>query len=163
MLFALQDSLTGLGNRRYYDEQLKRAMHHANRQHSKVGLIICDLDKFKQINDTHGHKIGDDILVLFSKALNNSVRDSDSLFRFGGDEFVIIVEDASEKSLLVIEDRINHNLSIDPILTKYQVGCSVGHTFMNRDDNEHSFFERADNMLYQRKHNNQPTLKIIEL
>ncbi len=151
MTLAMQDGLTGLGNRRYFDQQLKRAMHHANRQHSKVGMIVCDLNKFKVINDTHGHQIGDEILVLFAQALRLSVRDSDSLFRFGGDEFVILVEDACEKSLEIIEERISLAIQADPLLTKYNVSCSLGLTFMNRADNEHSFFERADAMLYRRK------------
>lgn len=161
MKLAMQDGLTHLGNRRYFDEQLKRAMHHANRQHSKVGLMVCDLNKFKQINDTFGHQIGDEILVLFAQALRTSVRDSDSLFRFGGDEFVVIVEDASEQSLLVIEERIQQALLADPLLCKYNVSCSLGCTFMNRADNEHSFFERADALLYKQKMASPRSLNIV--
>lgn len=148
---AMQDSLTGLGNRRYFDEQLKRAMHHAKRQHSQVGLIVCDLDKFKTINDNFGHQIGDKVLTSFANALRSSVRDSDSIFRFGGDEFSIIVESASEQSLLVIESRINHALNQDSLLAKYQISSSLGMTFMNKADNEQSLFERADKLLYQNK------------
>ncbi len=148
---AMQDGLTELGNRRYFDEQLKRAMHHANRQSSKVGMMVCDLNKFKEINDSYGHHVGDEILVQFSQALRSSVRDSDSVFRFGGDEFVILVEDASEESLLIIEERINQALITNSVLAKYQVGCELGSTFMESSDNEHSFFERADSNLYGRK------------
>jgi diguanylate cyclase (GGDEF)-like protein len=148
---AMQDGLTSLNNRRSFDEQLKRAMHHANRQRNKVGLIICDLDKFKLINDTYGHNIGDEVLIQFSQALKESVRDSDSVFRFGGDEFSIIVEDATLDALTAIEQRICSAMSIDPLLAKYKITCSLGHTFMNRMDTQTSFFERADQALYQRK------------
>ena len=158
---AMQDGLTGLGNRRYFDEQLKRAMHHANRQRTKVGLVVCDLNKFKLINDTYGHHIGDEILVNFAKTLASSVRDSDSIFRFGGDEFVIIVEDASEQSLLIIEERINYGLTINSLLAKYQVACALGYTFMNRADCPTSFFERADNMLYRQKIATHKALSLI--
>ena len=161
LLLAMQDGLTSLGNRRYFDEQLKRAMHHANRQRSKVGLMVCDLNKFKVINDTHGHQIGDEILINFAQAISRCVRDSDSTFRFGGDEFAIIVEDASEQSLLIIESRISQALSEDSLLAKYQVGCSLGYTFMNRADTEKSFFERADNLLYQQKLTITRTLNLI--
>jgi len=158
---AMQDALTGLGNRRYFDEQLKRAMHHANRQRSHVGLIICDLDKFKVINDNFGHQVGDKILIHFANALRSSVRDSDSVFRFGGDEFSIIVESASEQSLLVIENRINYALSQDALLAKYQISTSLGMTFMNRDDNEKKLFERADKLLYKNKLSSGRNLSIV--
>ncbi len=158
---AMHDGLTGLGNRRYYDQQIKRAMHHANRQQRQVGLMVCDLNKFKLVNDTYGHHVGDEILKHFADALTSSVRDSDSVFRFGGDEFVIIVEDASEHSLYVIESRIQQALENGPLLSKYNVGCSLGTTFMNRTDNENSFFERADKMLYSKKMQQPNSLTIV--
>ncbi|NQY34162.1 MAG: GGDEF domain-containing protein [Alteromonadaceae bacterium] len=152
MALAMQDGLTKLGNRRYFDEQLQRAMHHANRHKKQVGLLVCDLDKFKAINDTFGHPIGDSVLIHFAKALQSSIRNSDSVFRFGGDEFAIIVEDAGEQSLHVIENRINHAITTDPLLAKYKVSCSLGYTFMTETDNEKSLFERADQTLYQQKY-----------
>ncbi|XPF94410.1 GGDEF domain-containing protein [Colwellia sp. RE-S-Sl-9] len=161
MSLAMQDSLTGLANRRYFDEQLKRAMHHANRQKHQVGLVVADLNKFKAVNDTFGHHVGDEILKSFAKALELSVRDSDSVFRFGGDEFVIIVEEASQESLFMIEARIQKALDTDVLLTKYNVGCSLGYTFMNRADDEKSFFERADQALYQQKFSQPMSLSLV--
>jgi two-component system cell cycle response regulator len=151
MQLAMQDGLTGLGNRRYFDEQLKRSMHNANRHNSLVGLILGDLNKFKTINDTHGHIAGDIVLQEFADVLRLSTRDSDSLFRFGGDEFAIIVENANDSDLAIIINRINLALANNVQLNKYQLGCSIGSTFMNRADNELSFFERADEMLYRCK------------
>ncbi|PKH88812.1 GGDEF domain-containing protein [Colwellia sp. Bg11-28] len=151
MQLAMQDGLTGLGNRRYFDEQLKRSMHNANRHHSLVGLVLGDLNKFKAINDTHGHIAGDTVLQEFANVLRLCTRDSDSLFRFGGDEFAIIVENANDSALAIIENRINLALASNVQLNKYQLGCSIGSTFMNRADNELSFFERADEILYRRK------------
>jgi len=162
MSLAMQDSLTGLANRRYFDEQLKRAMHHANRQNRQVGLMVCDLDKFKVINDTYGHHVGDEILISFARALEYSVRDSDSVFRFGGDEFAVIVEDASESSLRMIETRIKQALKRDPLLAKYRTACSLGYTFMNRGDDEKSFFERADQELYRQKMNQPISLSLVQ-
>lgn len=148
---ARQDALTGLGNRRYFDEQLKRAMHNANRHHSLIGLVLGDLNKFKAINDTYGHVTGDVVLQEFANVLRLCIRDSDSLFRFGGDEFAIIVENANENALSLIESRINVALTTNALLSKYKLGCSLGSTFMNRGDNEISFFERADEILYRAK------------
>jgi diguanylate cyclase (GGDEF)-like protein len=158
---AMQDGLTALNNRRCFDEQLKRAMHHANRQRSKVGLIVCDLDKFKLINDTYGHSIGDEVLINFSQALKESVRDSDSLFRFGGDEFSIIVENATIDALVVIEQRIYSAMARDPLLSNYKMSCSLGHTMMNGIDTQISFFERADKALYQNKMFKGRKLKLV--
>ncbi|WP_206483944.1 GGDEF domain-containing protein [Thalassotalea sp. G2M2-11] len=161
MQLAMQDALTGLSNRRYFDQQIKRAMHHANRQHTKVGIIVCDLNKFKEVNDCYGHSVGDQVLLKFARALETSVRDSDSIFRFGGDEFAILVEDASEDSLNIIEARINHAVGQCSLLSKYGVGFSLGKTFMNRADNEQSFFERADQLLYKNKLQHHNTLNIV--
>ncbi len=151
MQLAMQDELTGLGNRRYFDEQLKRAMHNANRHQGKVGLVLGDLNKFKAINDTHGHGVGDKVLKQFANVLRTCIRDSDSVFRFGGDEFTIIVENTSEFALDIIKQRIDNSLKENVLLAKYQVGCSLGATFMNGADDEHSLFERADQALYHQK------------
>ena len=161
LMLAMQDGLTGLGNRRYFDEQLKRAMHQANRTHSLVGLIVADLNKFKAINDTYGHAVGDKVLVHFADALRVSVRDSDSLFRFGGDEFVVLIECAGKESLEVIYHRIHDAVAADGYLEKYHVSCSLGATFMNRGDTEKSFFERADQALYRKKMNVAPRLSLV--
>ena len=74
MQLAMQDGLTQLGNRRSFDEQIKRTMAQAARRHSRVGLILCDLNKFKAINDSFGHIIGDNVLVHFAQALRQSVQ-----------------------------------------------------------------------------------------
>jgi len=161
MQLAMQDALTGLGNRRHFDEQLKRAMHNANRHHSLVGLVLGDLNKFKAINDNYGHAVGDFVLKEFASILRQCVRDSDSLFRFGGDEFAIIVENANETALAIIETRINQALSNNASLAKYQLGCSLGSTFMNRADSETSLFERADETLYRKKVHSVTQLTVV--
>jgi len=161
MQLAMQDGLTGLGNRRYFDEQLKRAMHNANRHQGHVGLVLGDLNKFKAINDTFGHSIGDQVLKQFANLLRTCIRDSDSVFRFGGDEFAVIVENASEHALDIIKGRVDSALKTNVLLAKYQVTCSLGTTFMNRGDNEHSLFERADQELYRQKISTQKRLSIV--
>jgi diguanylate cyclase (GGDEF)-like protein len=161
MQLAMQDSLTSLGNRRYFDEQLKRSMHNANRQHSSVGLVLGDLNKFKAINDTHGHAIGDQVLIEFANILQLCIRDSDSLFRFGGDEFAILVENANENALTIIENRISKKLKENIFLSKYNLGCSLGSTIMNRADDELSIFNRADRALYLKKAHSTQHLSIV--
>jgi diguanylate cyclase (GGDEF)-like protein len=161
MQLAMQDALTGLGNRRYFDEQLKRAIHNANRHRSLVGLVLGDLNKFKAINDTYGHAVGDQVLQEFAKVIRKSIRDSDCPFRFGGDEFAILVENADDNALAIIERRISVALGNNIFLNKYQLTCSIGSTYMNRADDEHSFFERADKALYRKKLNNSQRFNIV--
>ena len=161
MQLAMQDGLTGLGNRRYFDEQLKRAMHNANRHHAQVGLVLGDLNKFKEVNDTYGHITGDQVLIQFANILRTCVRDSDSIFRFGGDEFAIIVENASEYALDIIQSRLGSSLKSNVLLAKYHIGCSLGTTFMNRADNEHTLIERADQALYRQKMNMSKRLSVV--
>jgi diguanylate cyclase (GGDEF)-like protein len=158
---AMQDALTNLGNRRYFDKQLTRAIHQANRHQTQVGLILGDLNKFKAINDTCGHHEGDLVLQHVAKSLLSSVRDCDSVFRFGGDEFAIIVENASDNSLQIIEKRINIAINNDALLAKHKLTCSLGCTFMNRADNEKSFFERADQALYRQKMNMKRNFNLV--
>lgn len=161
MELAMQDGLTGLGNRRYFDEQLKRAMHNANRHNSLMGLVLGDLDKFKMINDTYGHATGDLVLQEFAHILQDCTRDSDSSFRFGGDEFAIIVENANDKALEIIEQRINKELAKNILLNKYHLGCSIGSTFIDNEDTEVSFFERADGILYRKKLQKNTRLSVV--
>lgn len=161
MQLAMQDGLTQLGNRRSFDEQIKRAMAQAARRQTRVGLILCDLNKFKAINDSFGHVIGDSVLVHFAQALRQSVRDTDCIFRFGGDEFAIIIGDACQQSLMVIEQRIYQAMSQDALLAKYNVTSSLGLAFMNKADNATSFFERADTALYSQKMNIPHKLSIV--
>ncbi|MBU2869178.1 GGDEF domain-containing protein [Colwellia sp. E2M01] len=158
---AMQDGLTGLGNRRYFDEQLKRAMHNANRHHSLVGLVLGDLNKFKAINDSFGHVTGDLVLKEFADVLRQCTRESDSIFRFGGDEFAIIVENSTDSALIIIENRIEAILKNNPLLSQYQLSCSIGSTFMSRADNEVSFFERADQLLYRKKMQGSARLSVV--
>lgn len=161
MSLAMQDSLTRLGNRRHFEQQIYKAMHQARRKHSKLGLIVGDLDKFKAINDTYGHSVGDDVLIEFGNALRECMRDSDSIFRLGGDEFSILVEDADDQALKIIEQRLLQAVKNNSLLKKYQVACSLGSALFNRIDDEKSFFDRADQDLYRKKMNMAPKLSLV--
>lgn len=161
MQLAMHDGLTGLGNRRYFDEQIKRSMLNAKRQHNLVGLVLGDLNKFKAINDTFGHGAGDLVLKEFADVLRKCTRDSDSVYRFGGDEFAIIVENADENTLAIIEKRIQIEIPTNELLSQYQLGCSIGSTFMIKTDDEISLFKRADDILYTKKKYSKTQLSIV--
>jgi diguanylate cyclase (GGDEF)-like protein/PAS domain S-box-containing protein len=90
---AVHDPLTGLYNRRYLDETVERELARAVRYKQPIGIVMCDLDHFKQVNDTHGHLAGDEVLRVFANLLKKHARGSDIVCRFGGEEFVLFLPD----------------------------------------------------------------------
>lgn len=89
------DDLTGLRNRRFYDERLARSLERAEETSSKLALIVCDLNGFKMINDTYGHGVGDMVLASLGERLQSRIRESDLVARLGGDEFAVLLENAA--------------------------------------------------------------------
>ena len=97
---ATRDALTGLPNRLLLHERLTQAIAQAKRGGRRVGVLFIDLDRFKNVNDTLGHRIGDELLKGVTKALSTALRETDLLARLGGDEFMVIVEDFDEPAVL---------------------------------------------------------------
>ena len=107
---AYRDSLTQLPNRLLFMEHLDGALKRARRDGHTAGLVFVDVDNFKQINDTFGHQVGDDVLQQVAQRLRQSLRDDDTLARFGGDEFVAIVEVAQRSALTLVTDNLLQHL-----------------------------------------------------
>jgi diguanylate cyclase (GGDEF)-like protein/PAS domain S-box-containing protein len=99
---ALQDPLTGLPNRRLIDSEIQRALSRAARSGGCVGLVMCDVDYFKSVNDALGHPVGDELLMQVAERLRTVVRPADTVGRLGGDEFVVVAEDLHEQAELVV-------------------------------------------------------------
>jgi diguanylate cyclase (GGDEF)-like protein len=103
---ARVDALTGLGNRRAFDEALDESLARARRNGSRVAVLVTDLDGFKQINDVHGHMAGDECLKQAAATLRATVREGEGCFRWGGDEFAVLVPDASEGDAAALAGRV---------------------------------------------------------
>jgi diguanylate cyclase (GGDEF)-like protein/PAS domain S-box-containing protein len=126
---AGHDSLTGLPNRPAFFEELHRALERGTRRGTGVGLLFCDLDGFKVVNDSLGHAVGDEVLVAVANRLRAQVRGGEHLARLGGDEFTIVVEDLTDAaSLLLLAERIETALRqpLDVAGRRHVVGVSVG-------------------------------------
>ncbi len=112
---ALRDPLTGLFNRRAFETFLAREREWAVRTGRPLSLVLADLDRFKEINDTHGHPVGDRALVHFGHVLADTARRSDIAARFGGDEFALILPDTSPVDAARLAERIRHRLALSPL------------------------------------------------
>lgn len=152
---ATHDPLTGLSNRLLLNDRLEHAIDHANRFNKSIILIFCDLDNFKPINDTFGHTVGDEILKKVGHSLKEILRPEDTVCRFGGDEFVILIEELDSFSYLDnILQRIN-NLTKTPCVIDgniIQIGMSLGASIYPDDGRKPSeLIEAADKAMYRAK------------
>jgi len=152
---AHHDPLTGLVNRHLFPDRLAQAMILSQRHRKKIALLYVDLNKFKQINDTHGHLAGDTVLREVAARLRCLLRDSDTVARMGGDEFVVILQDISGKaSVEDVTKKIIDSLA-EPILfheTRFTVTASVGISIYPDDDKQiDALLQKADKAMYQAK------------
>lgn len=162
MHMATHDPLTGLLNRLILNDRIEHAILHAPRAQSNVALLFCDLDNFKPINDTYGHGVGDDILKLCAKHFQSVLRSEDTICRYGGDEFVIVLEDINDR--LTLKELTHKVMSI----TEQSV-CIDGHdiniemsvgmsTFPLDGDSAEELIKNADRAMYRAKKNGKNRL-----
>ncbi|MEH6442917.1 MAG: EAL domain-containing protein [Oceanospirillaceae bacterium] len=149
------DSLTKLANRNLFLERFSQSLKRAQRNDTLVGLLFLDLDRFKHINDTLGHSIGDELLQEASKRLVDVLRENDTAARFGGDEFAIILSDVTElKSIDIIVQRILKSLASPFRLSGNDafVSASIGITIYPEDGNNcETLLRKADSAMYKAK------------
>ena len=152
---AQYDHLTGLVNRTLFRDRLVQAMARCKRMQQPIGLMLLDLDRFKAVNDTFGHDMGDELLKAVSERLKTCVREVDTVARMGGDEFTIILEGASsEQSILVVAKRITEFIATPFELKGHQisVGVSIGITTYPHDDYPaDELLKHADTAMYRAK------------
>lgn len=151
---AYFDTLTGLPNRRMFTDRLEKTLALAKRKQMLIGLMFIDLDKFKDINDTLGHDIGDELLIGIAKRLNQQVRHSDTAARIGGDEFTVILADINcQEDVEIIAQRMLHNLR-RPMTIKQQLihpGASIGIALTYGEMDVTELMKQADIALYRVK------------
>lgn len=123
---AVRDSLTGLYNRRHFDTQAKKEIARADRDGRLVGILLCDLDGFKALNDAHGHLKGDHALKVVAESIQRAVRGSDLVFRWGGDEMVVILSDTDRQGVLTAASRIRRGVLNIARQIDYHLDVSIG-------------------------------------
>ena len=152
---AYYDSLTDLPNRSLFRERLDRALGRTVRNHSVGALMLIDLDGFKEVNDTYGHDVGDELLVAVAKTLQGGVREVDTVARLGGDEFTVLLEDLKDtNNAVLVADKFLHSLArpIHAGNRELSVTASIGITFFPTDsDNPVDLLKYADIAMYRAK------------
>lgn len=152
---ALTDPLTSAGNKRALDAQLHREAELSRRHHSPLSVIILDLDKFKNINDTFGHNAGDEVLKQIVKCTSDNARKSDLCFRAGGEEFVLVLNGTHQAGVRIIAERIRQRIADTRFYyadKEIPVTVSMGTATFHEGETIIDLMERADKALYKAKH-----------
>ena len=153
---VFQDELTGVHNRRFFVSRTPQLLSLAKRHGWSCGLLYFDLNGFKEVNDTYGHSMGDEVLKQIAWRLSSVSREQDIFFRSGGDEFALFLPEASEESALATARRIATALT-RPIIIEdkiFEVGASIGIAVMPAEDASlDTLLERADSAMYKAKEN----------
>ncbi len=155
---ALTDALTGMYNRRYLEVYLQKLLQKNFESKKKLCVLMFDIDKFKNINDTYGHGVGDEVLKVFSFRLQDSLRSFDLVARLGGEEFVVILPDITDDMAQFVAERLRRTIADRPLKCSIPAGAlavttSIGGYIV--EHGEHSVkdvLEHADKMLYDAKH-----------
>ncbi len=150
---ALIDGLTGLYNRRHLDDVLAKEITRHKRYGGVLSFVILDIDSMKQINDRFGHLYGDEVIKKTGKVINKVIRDSDYAFRFGGDEFVVLLPGTKLEFVTRIVNRIKARLSKVKVGDTGTITASFGFSCWPEDGKKaNDIIKKADIMLYQNKH-----------
>ena len=150
---STKDHLTGIRNRRYFDQKLQEEMAVINQTEGIFSLLLFDLDKFKDVNDTWGHKTGDDVLILTVNTIISLLPDIDWFARWGGEEFVILLPNISLPEATGIAENMRKKVQDIPHPSVGSVTISIGVTQYHRGETAESLFKRVDQALYRAKLN----------
>jgi diguanylate cyclase (GGDEF)-like protein len=152
---AVTDALTGLYNRRLFGESFEKELNRARRYGQPLGLVLLDLHRFKEVNDTHGHPRGDEVLRAAAATLKKALRTSDSAFRIGGDEFALLLPQTDAPQAIALSRRVETVFAESLESLRVTVGVNMDHGVANfPQDGEHAdqLIRVADERLYRLKH-----------
>ena len=162
------DTLTGLWNRRHFDEQLTRVLNETDRFGGSCALVIADLDQFKQVNDNHGHEAGDEVLKLVADVMRDVVRTTDVCARIGGEELCVVLPQTSVEGALELAERLRANLESSVVRWRereLKVTASLGvaiYVALAGPENRAKLFAEADRALYRAKREGRNCVRTVE-
>jgi len=171
---SLIDGLTGINNRRSFDRIMKYEWNRAQRKNEYLGMLLLDIDRFKQFNDNHGHLNGDNCLKIVAKVMTESiVRGSDYVFRWGGEEFVALMPDTSPKGVLAVAERLRQKISETPVQCDNEavyITASIGagavapvkNDDITKEQAMADAFDKLDKAMYRAKNNGRNRVEAFE-
>lgn len=154
LLMASIDGLTGVGNRKSFDESIQRELARVERHGGELSLLILDMDGFKSVNDTHGHVVGDALLRHFAAVIKATARTSDMVFRFGGDEFAVLMPETGHDGAARLVQRLREAMANAPMVhgdLHVEPRSSMGLAHWRADTDVTALVEQADAALYADK------------
>ncbi len=174
--YSQVDTLTQLLNRKTFDDSLERLLAHAGSKLAKLPpaerrsqssdhldwLGVIDIDHFKRVNDSYGHMFGDEVLILVANLMRKVFRRKDKLFRFGGEEFVVLLRDTTEKNALGAFERFRRTVESAGFPQLGSVTVSIGITVVHRSDTPTMLLGRADEALYYGKNHGRNQCRFYE-
>ncbi len=159
---ASTDALTGLSNRRVFEERISSMMNCRIRYGSPLTMLLLDLDHFKQINDNLGHQVGDDVLRQVAKVLTTEVRSTDLLVRMGGDEFLLVLDSTGKEQARTLAERLLKKIDGLEVWAsdRIKLGASIGLAELGDDECLRQWLDRTDDLLYHAKINGRSKVAV---
>ncbi len=154
---SLTDGLTGISNRKSFDERIQEEIKLSEKEHTKLSLLMIDIDFFKSFNDNYGHQTGDQVLKLVAHTLINGVKGRDMAARYGGEEFAILLPETPLSAAKRVADGLRERIANKEIINRAtgvhlgQITISVGVSEHQKGENVDNLIERADKALYKAK------------
>lgn len=154
---VLRDPLTGAGNRRLFDVTMEKAIQDGEQKSAPLSLIMCDIDHFKRVNDAFGHQVGDELIKMFARVIEGGVREHDTVIRYGGEEFAVILPMTEQETARTIAERIRRQFETKRLTireTNQKIGqltASFGVAQYRPGDDADTLVQRADAKLYDAK------------
>lgn len=163
---AITDGLTKLYNSRYFYNQLEMEIDRMNRYNHPLSLLLLDIDNFKMYNDTYGHLDGDKVLIRLGETIRNCLRTMDTAYRYGGEEFTVLLPETSVEEAITVAQRIQSRLAAEEFVTsggiKNTITLSVGITEYSPKEDLTSFISRADKAMYLSKDRGKNTISVLQ-
>lgn len=160
---AYSDPLTGLNNRAAFDKSIEQEVDLATRHEHSLSIMMLDLDRFKQINDNYGHIVGDAVLKSFADCIMECMRSSDIVFRYGGEEFVILLRNTKVAGAKLLAERMRKNvedMKFDYNNIKLNISVSIGLAEFKEGDDRLTLVERVDALLYKAKEHGRNRVEV---
>ena len=158
---VVTDALTGIFNRRKFDLVLEQELKRADRYQVPLSLIMADIDHFKQINDSYGHRAGDAVLIQLTKMISNNIRESDVFARWGGEEFVVLTPNTDGQRARKLAEKLRTEVAAASFPGITGLTCSFGVTQWVEVDTSDDFINRVDTAMYQAKANGRNKVELL--